>query len=100
MGVWVHFPEYYVDDIDRKVEDTEDALVAATKKPRCPALQAYALLVVTTATSMGRAITYLEDCGSPEHARGRLLLRAAERALRQAGAEKPDRCPEQDDVPL
>ncbi len=35
---------------------------------------------------LDRATTYLKDCdGSPEHATGRLLLRAAERALRKAG---------------
>ena len=100
MGVWVHFPEYYVDDIERQIESMQDALSAATKKPHSPALEAYAVVVVATATSMGRAITYLNDCLTPEHARGRLLLRAAERALRVAGSIEPGFCPEQDDTPL
>lgn len=46
----------------------------------------YARLVVVLGHPVDRAITYLKDCnGSPEHAKGRLLLRAAERALRDAG---------------
>lgn len=48
-------------------------------------LEDYALLVLATDTPIDRAITYLKDTGSPLHARGRLLLRAAERALRAAG---------------
>jgi hypothetical protein len=48
-------------------------------------LWAYALLMLATDTPTDRAITYLKDTGSPQHARGRLLLRAAERALREAG---------------
>lgn len=46
----------------------------------------YALLVEATSTPLDRAIAYLRDCGrEPEQAKGRLLLRAAERALRRAG---------------
>jgi hypothetical protein len=45
----------------------------------------YAVLVKATKTPINRAITYLKDTGSPEHARGRLLLRAAERSLRESG---------------
>lgn len=46
----------------------------------------YARLVVVLGHEVDRAIVYLKDCdGSPEHAKGRLLLRAAERALREAG---------------
>ena len=50
------------------------------------ALHIYALLVLATDTEYERAVVYLKDCGgSPAHAKGRLLLRAAERALRAAG---------------
>lgn len=45
----------------------------------------YALLVFATSTPIDRALTYLKDTGSPVHATGRLLLRAAERALRANG---------------
>jgi hypothetical protein len=45
----------------------------------------YALLILVTDTPRERAVTYLEDTGSPEAATGRLLLRAAERALREDG---------------
>lgn len=51
-----------------------------------PGLWDYALLVEATGMPFDRAIVYLRDCdGSPEHATGRLLLRAAERALHRAG---------------
>lgn len=45
----------------------------------------YALLVMVTNTPFERAVTYLSDTGSPEAAEGRLLLRAAERSLREYG---------------
>jgi len=50
-----------------------------------PTLYEYAALVLATGTPLDRAVAYLEDTGSPGHATGRLLLRAAERALRAAG---------------
>lgn len=56
-----------------------------TARPVSSELVSYALLVLATGTELDRAITYLKDTGSPEKASGRLLLRAAERALRQAG---------------
>lgn len=49
----------------------------------------YALLVLVTNTPFDRAVAYLQDTGSPEAAEGRLLLRAAERSLRQTG-DTPD----------
>ena len=45
----------------------------------------YARLVLATETPVERAVAYLSDTGSPESASGRLLLRAAERALRASG---------------
>ncbi len=45
----------------------------------------YALLVLVTDTTGERAQTYLEDTGDPKAAAGRLLLRAAEKALREYG---------------
>lgn len=45
----------------------------------------YALLAVVTETPYDRALAYLKDTGSPESARGRLLLRAAERSFREQG---------------
>jgi hypothetical protein len=50
-----------------------------------PGLMDYALVAEVTDTPLDRAIVYLKDTGSPQHALGRLLLRAAERALREAG---------------
>ena len=49
----------------------------------------YALLVLVTKTDKARAVTYLEDTGDPKAATGRLLLRAAERSLREYG-DTPD----------
>lgn len=48
-------------------------------------LMDYALVAEVTDTPLDRAIVYLKDTGSPKHALGRLLIRAAERALRAAG---------------
>ena len=45
----------------------------------------YARLVLATNTPLDNAAAYLKDTGSPEAATGRLLLRAAERALRKSG---------------
>ncbi len=45
----------------------------------------YALLILVTNTPFERAVAYLKDTGSPEAAEGRLLLRAAERSLREYG---------------
>lgn len=99
---WVRFPETYIDSIERAVEEAEDALCEACPRvPRDPELEAYALVLVATDTQMDRAIAYLEDCGySAVHAKGRLLLRAAERALRHAGSLDPNHSPEQDKRPL
>lgn len=49
------------------------------------AIHHYALLVMVTMTPIERAVAYLQDTGSPEAAEGRLLLRAAERSLREYG---------------
>ena len=49
----------------------------------------YTNLVLATNTELERAQTYLRDTGSPKAAEGRLLLRAAERSLRQTG-DTPD----------
>lgn len=57
------------------------------------ALKHYARLTLVTKTPEDRATVYLRDTGSPESACGRLLLRAAERALRaysEAGSIKYD----------
>lgn len=72
---------------DITVSDTVKALARALDMTKVPAsLWDYALLVEVTETPLDRAIVYLRDCdGSPEHATGRLLLRAAERVLRAAG---------------
>ena len=45
----------------------------------------YAHLSLATDTPLDRTQTYLHDTGSPEAAEGRLLLRAAERSLREYG---------------
>jgi len=45
----------------------------------------YAMLVVVTNTPVDRALVYVEDCRSVRSARGRLLLRAAERSFRERG---------------
>jgi hypothetical protein len=45
----------------------------------------YARLVLATDTPVERAVAYLSDTATPQSASGRLLLRAAERALRAAG---------------
>ncbi len=50
-----------------------------------PALKHYVRLVLITETPVKRAVTYLRDTGRPDAAKGRLLLRAAERALRTNG---------------
>ncbi len=50
-----------------------------------PGMYEYALLVVVTDTPIDRALAYLEDCGNPESARCRLLLRSAERCFREIG---------------
>lgn len=50
-----------------------------------PRLLHYAHLTYITNTPLERAQTYLRDTGSPLAAEGRLLLRAAERALRKVG---------------
>ncbi len=49
----------------------------------------YALLILVTNTPFERAVAYLNDTGSPKAAEGRLLLRAAERSLREFG-DTPD----------
>lgn len=49
----------------------------------------YALLVLVTETPFKRAVAYLRDTGSVGAAEGRLLLRAAERSLREYG-DTPD----------
>jgi hypothetical protein len=73
-------------DVKRLVEAMEKALHAnGLLVTWTPGLWAYALLVLATDTPINRAIAYVKDTGSPEHARGRLLLRAAERALRASG---------------
>ncbi len=58
--------------------------------PKWHELHEYALLVLATETPIDRAIAYLKDTGSPESATGRLLLRAAERALRESGDTQED----------
>lgn len=50
-----------------------------------PTMYDYAALVLATDTPYDRALAYLRDTGSPKSASGRLLLRAAEKLLRQAG---------------
>lgn len=59
----------------------------------------YAFLAAVTGVPFDRVLTYLRDCKTPESARGRLLMRAAERVLREMGeADGPKyqdegRCP-------
>lgn len=45
----------------------------------------YALLAVVTGVPFGLALDFLKDCGTPENARGRLLMRAAGHSLREMG---------------
>lgn len=45
----------------------------------------YALATVVIGMPVERALVYLQDCGSPESALGRLYGRAAERAWRETG---------------
>ena len=53
--------------------------------PRDKDWHQYLLLMMVTNTPFDRGVTYLKDTGSAEAATGRLLLRAAERALRASG---------------
>jgi hypothetical protein len=70
---------------DKQTSLALDLVDAANTDAPYQAFRDYALLVLATGTPLDRAITYLKDTGSPQHARGRLLLRAAEKALREAG---------------
>ena len=45
----------------------------------------YAMLTVMTGIPFDRALVYLKDCKTPESAKGRLLLRAAERLFKEMG---------------
>lgn len=45
----------------------------------------YALATVVLGVPTDRALVYLQDCGIPESALGRLYLRAGERAMRDTG---------------
>lgn len=47
----------------------------------------YALAVVVIGMPVDRALTYIQDCGSPDSALGRLYGRAAERAWRESGEQ-------------
>ena len=53
--------------------------------PRDKAWYQYLLLMMVTNTPFDRGVAYLKDTGSAESATGRLILRAAERALRTSG---------------
>lgn len=59
--------------------------LGVTLPPQMALWYSYARLVLATDTPVDRAVAYLVDTGSPESASGRLLLRAAERALRGSG---------------
>lgn len=48
----------------------------------------YALLAVITDVPFERTLAYLKDCKTPESARGRLLLRAAEHSFREMGDQE------------
>lgn len=58
--------------------------------PRDTAWYHYLLLMLVTKTDFDRGVRYLKDTGSAEAATGRLLLRAAERALRESGDTEED----------
>ncbi len=57
----------------------------------------YALLAVVTGVPFERVLVYLRDCKTPENARGRLLLRAAERVLREMGETNGPKYEEDED---
>lgn len=60
------------------------SLAHKTQRPASGLIQ-YALLVVVTATPLDEAVECLQQCKTPESARGRLLLYAAERSFREVG---------------
>jgi hypothetical protein len=72
---------------DRLVNEARIVAKELAKRTRYSAARVldYALLVVVTAVPFGRALVYLKDCKTPESARGRLLMRAAERTFREMG---------------
>ena len=83
---WARFPDRFIPNVDEAVEGAKRELREALPRMRnSEDLEAYALLLVATCTPMDRAVMYLQDCRTPDLAAGRLLLRAAERALRHAG---------------
>jgi hypothetical protein len=77
----------------RQLQEQLSFLLAHVKRPADLTPEEwykYALLVLVTDTPRERAVTYLEDTGDPRAATGRLLLRAAERALRKYGDTQED----------
>lgn len=82
---------------DRLVNEARPLAKELAKYTRYSAARVldYALLAVVTGIPYDRALVYLKDCKTPESARGRLLLRAAERSFKEMG-EKND--PKYDDA--
>lgn len=72
---------------DRLVNEARLVARELAKRTRHSAARVldYALLAVVTGIPFERALIYLKDCKTPESARGRLLLRAAERSFKETG---------------
>ncbi len=75
------------EEIDSLVKEARAVARELAKRTRYSAARVfdYALLSVVVDVHLERALVYLKDCKTPERARGRLLLRAAERSFREAG---------------
>jgi hypothetical protein len=75
---------------DRLVNEARMVARELAKRTRYSAARVldYALLAVVTGVPFDRALVYLRDCKTPESARGRLLMRAAEHSLREMGDDQ------------
>lgn len=77
---------------DRLVNEARPLAKELAKRTRHSAARVldYALLAVVTGVPFDRALVYLRDCKTPESARGRLLMRAAEHSFREMGDNQSD----------
>lgn len=75
------------DEVDVFVHAARDITKELAKHTKYSATRVmdYALLAVVVGTPFDRVLVYLKDCKTPESARARLLLRAAEHTFREIG---------------